>query len=129
MSTFGKKSLIWWDYDDHSKGNAIRYLHTPLDLQLKILEKWYPIGLRFTKDKGWGSLYQDSTIYKIIGYQQFQTFWGINAQIIEGRDYRPLNQQSGDFINPVTILVEEDSVKIIKREYKLERILRKWENR
>ena len=127
MSTFGKKALVWWDYDDHSKGNAIRYLHTPLDLQLKILEKWYPLGLRFKKDKGWGPLHQDNTIYEIIGYQQFQTFWGINAKIIEGRS--SVYFKSYDFINPVTILVEEDSVKTIRREYKLERILRTWESR
>ena len=127
MSTFGKKALVWWDYEDHSKINAIRYLHTPLDLQLKILEKWYPIGLRFRRDKGWGPLHKDSTIYEIIGYQQFQTFWGINSRIIEGRDYS-LRTPQGIFINPVTILVEEDSVRTIKREYKLERILRKWEN-
>ena len=127
MSTFGKKALVWWDYEDHSKINAVRYLHTPLDLQLKILEKWYPIGLRFRRDKGWGPLHKDSTIYEIIGYQQFQTFWGINSRIIEGRDYS-LRTPQGIFINPVTILVEEDSVRTIKREYKLERILRKWEN-
>ena len=127
MSTFGRKALVWWDYDDHSKGNAIRYLHTPLDLQLKILEKWYPLGLRFKKDKGWGPLHQDNTIYEIIGYQQFQTFWGINAKIIEGRS--SVYFKSDDFINPVTILVEEDSVKTIRREYKLERILRTWESR
>ena len=127
MSTFGKKALVWWDYEDHSKINAVRYLHTPLDLQLKILEKWYPIGLRFRRDKGWGPLHKDSTIYEIIGYQQFQTFWGINSRLIEGRDYS-LRTSQGSFINPVTILVEEDSVRTIKREYKLERILRKWEN-
>ena len=127
MSTFGKKALVWWDYEDHSKINAVRYLHTPLDLQLKILEKWYPIGLRFRRDKGWGPLNKDSTIYEIIGYQQFQTFWGINSRLIEGRDYS-LRTSQGSFINPVTILVEEDSVRTIKREYKLERILRKWEN-
>lgn len=127
MSTFGKKALVWWDYEDHSKINAVRYLHTPLDLQLKIIEKWYPIGLRFRRDKGWGPLHKDSTIYEIIGYQQFQTFWGINSRIIEGRDYS-LRTPQGIFINPVTILVEEDSVRTIKREYKLERILRKWEN-
>ena len=123
MSTFGKKALVWWDYEDHSKINAVRYLHTPLDLQLKIIEKWYPIGLRFRRDKGWGPLH----IYEIIGYQQFQTFWGINSRLIEGRDYS-LRTSQGSFINPVTILVEEDSVRTIKREYKLERILRKWEN-
>lgn len=120
MSTFGTQALVWWDYEDHSKINAIRYLHTPLDLQLKILEKWYPIGIRFRKESSWGS---KPPIHEIIGYQQFQTFWGINAKLIEGRDYR-----KGDFINPVTILIEEESSKTLKREYKLERILRKWEN-
>jgi hypothetical protein len=46
MSTFGKKSLIWWDYDDDSRQNAIRFNHTDSEMQLKILKKWYPIGNR-----------------------------------------------------------------------------------
>ena len=44
MSTFGRKALIWWDYENRSKQNSIRFNHTPMDIQLSILEKWYPIG-------------------------------------------------------------------------------------
>ena len=43
MSTFGKKALSNWDYT-HTKENTMRFNKTPLELQLKILEKWYPIG-------------------------------------------------------------------------------------
>jgi hypothetical protein len=38
MSTFGKKALIKWDYDLDIR----RYNNTPKEMQLKILEKWYP---------------------------------------------------------------------------------------
>lgn len=67
MSTFGKKSLGWWNYEDHSKLNVVRYNHTPIELQLSILEKWYPIGLLFRKS------YTSARIYKIIGYKQISS--------------------------------------------------------
>jgi hypothetical protein len=44
MSTFGKKSLLKWDYDSV---DYLRWNKTPKDLQLEILKKWYPIGEYF----------------------------------------------------------------------------------
>jgi hypothetical protein len=41
MSTYGKKALIDWDYLDV---DVSRFLRSPKNLQLDILEKWYPIG-------------------------------------------------------------------------------------
>ena len=62
MSTFGKYSLIWWDYtNSHQRDNIIRYNHTTHLLQLKILQKWYPKNMIVTVD---------SKPHKIIGYKQ-----------------------------------------------------------
>ncbi len=44
MSTFGKKSLLKWDYDSV---DYLRWNKTHKDLQLEILKKWYPIGEYF----------------------------------------------------------------------------------
>ena len=43
MSTFGKKALVFWDYDSNETN---RFSKTPIEIQLQILEKWYPIGWR-----------------------------------------------------------------------------------
>jgi hypothetical protein len=44
MSTFGKKSLLKWDYDSV---DYLRWNKTPKNIQLEILKKWYPIGEYF----------------------------------------------------------------------------------
>ena len=41
MSTYGKKALIDWDY---SEVDVNRFLKSPKNIQLKILQRWYPIG-------------------------------------------------------------------------------------
>ena len=46
MSTFGNKALIWWDYYKRDRPELLRFNSTPKDLQLKILEKWYPINMK-----------------------------------------------------------------------------------
>jgi hypothetical protein len=41
MSTYGKKALIDWNY---SEVDVSRFLKSPKNLQLEILQKWYPLG-------------------------------------------------------------------------------------
>jgi len=123
MSTFGKKSLVWWDYDNHSKENATRFNHTPEEIQLKILEKWYPIGMIFKKDDGFGK--RIDIIYKIEGYVKMYQGWTIAFEPVEPNKYL---YSSNKNINPVFIMPEKDCLIPLKREYKLEKILRKWEN-
>ena len=59
MSTFGNKALIWWNYHTRDRAALLRFNTTPKDLQLKILEKWYPIDMMV-------GLGDDKYKYKII---------------------------------------------------------------
>jgi len=111
MSTFGKKSLGWWNYEDHSKLNVVRYNHTPIELQLSILEKWYPIGLLFRKS------YTSARIYKIIGYKQISNIWLIEYDL-SGVIFDSL-------VNPVLIIPLSEHIITIKRNNKLEKLFRK----
>jgi len=40
-----KEALTWWNYHDSDRAAVLRFNLTPKELQLKILEKWYPIGM------------------------------------------------------------------------------------
>jgi hypothetical protein len=44
MSTFGKRAIKKWDYNG-DKFQANRFNKSPKEIQLAILEKWYPIGM------------------------------------------------------------------------------------
>lgn len=116
MSTFGKKSLIWWDYNDHSKENAIRFNHSSDEIQLKILEKWYPIGMRFKRSDGY-----NKSIYVIKNYIKVYWGWSIEFDTVEVSKYL---YQDNKNINPVNIIPEPDCLIPLKREYKLERLFR-----
>lgn len=117
MSTFGKKSLVWWDYDNHSKENATRFNHTPEEIQLNILEKWYPIGMRFKKDES----FRSDTIYKIKGYIKMYNGWTVDFESVVPSKYFYTSSKN---INPVFIIPERDCIIPLKREYKLERLFR-----
>lgn len=45
MSTFGKKALTWWDYHNKERETIRRFVSSTHEFQLKIIEKWYPIGM------------------------------------------------------------------------------------
>jgi hypothetical protein len=68
MSTFGKKALNSWNYK-YSKENSLRFNHTPMDLQLEILKKWYPIGMECVKFNLYFKNY-DHFKYQIVGYEE-----------------------------------------------------------
>ena len=115
MSTFGKKALVFWDYDsDEWK----RFSKTPVDIQLQILEKWYPIGYMC---KFFAPTYPSDRVYQIKDYLLhvggFYTVL-IEQKIKEG--YSPIMLKSG--YNPLKLDVIDKQ--ILRREYKLERILK-----
>lgn len=120
MSTFGKKALVWWDYENHTKENATRFNHTSLDIQKAILEKWYPIGTRFTKQGFFGT---DHNTYKITDHILTLIGYQIKYDIVE---YKRATYKMGEVpLNPVSIMVIESDKMGLKRDYKIERIL-KW---
>jgi len=73
MSTYGKKALIYWNYEEKKAGEELqRFDRTPHDLQEEILKKWYPIGMEFEKTsafqrlKGGNEYYGRYTIVKYV---------------------------------------------------------------
>jgi hypothetical protein len=111
MSTFGRKSLVWWDYENRSKENAIRFNHSPMDIQLSILEKWYPIG---TKCNYMFSIHSNITIYPsvISRYEKCSSY------------YRIVVSQRGieSSASPFKLKISPDDIKRIKRESKLSKL-------
>ena len=66
MSTLGKKAITNWEYQ-YSEEKFQRFNRTPIEFQLEILEKWYPIGMPCFKYDKFFKKYDD-TLYEIIGY-------------------------------------------------------------
>lgn len=106
MSTFGKKALIWWDYYVNNKDSSIRYARTPKEMQLKILNKWYPIGMKCLLNWRYGD-------GEIVDYTETIGFWALVMKI-DGENHMS---------NPLVINPTPESKKEIKREIKLKRIL------
>lgn len=112
MSTFGKKALIWWDYENHSKECALRYNHTPPEIQLQILHKWYPIGMKFKNINNWGIMKGYNTV---INYEQ-------NNAGIYLIKYKSDIHNETYLQNPVLTHPEENFLKALKRQYKIEKL-------
>jgi hypothetical protein len=118
MSYFGKKALVWWDYENHTKENVTRFNHSNLEIQHQILEKWYPKGMLFKREN-------DSTTYRINEYVKGLVGWLI--------EYKPVDEfekvkfsisQSSNVIHPLIIFPLNESILPIKRSSKLNRLLK-----
>ena len=114
MSTFGKKSLVWWDYQNsHSRDNVIRYNHTPIKHQLEILNKWYPIGMQVKVDK---------YLYKIVDYVQtnMASVWYLKLEVID-----PPHRFVSDELtkHPLQIKPLDSEITQLRRDIKLNRLL------
>lgn len=109
MSTFGKKALVFWNYDSNEQD---RFNKTPVEIQLKILEKWYPIGWRC---KFFASTYNIE--YEIKDY--ILHVGGFYTILLEQR-ITITTLKSG--YNPLKLDIIDKQ--ILQREYKLERILK-----
>ncbi len=118
MSTFGKKSLIWWNYEDHSRESALRFNHTPTNIQLSILEKWYPIGSKCYIYRSWSG--NKKFTYEIIGYDKRNTY--CDNHIIKIQTFDTFDKKI-ETINPVRLVISPDDIIKIKRESKLNRII------
>ena len=118
MSTFGKKAINWWVYDNHSRENMIRWNHTPKDVQLKILERWFPIGIRVRRYSNYNSRYM-KTEYKVIGHIESLSGWKLQVDTTKRLHATDLP----DIIPVMVKPIDEDYYKI-KREVKLDKIFK-----
>lgn len=118
MSTFGKKAINWWTYDNHEKTDVTRWLHTPRDVQLKILKKWFPIGMKVIKYSRYWNRYE-KTMYEVIGYSERRGYLALKVD----SDNKLASTDSPDIIPVMAKPIDEDYYKI-KREIKLNKIFR-----
>jgi len=114
MSTFGKKSLVWWDYKNHARDNVRRFTFTPKDFQLKILQKWYPIGMTMYEHT-----YSKTNYYKIVDYVETLGCYNLKLERLE---FTKFDSQYKN-INPLMIEPIESDMVQIKRDYKIKRLL------
>ncbi len=119
MSTFGKKALVWWDYEDHK--DLGRFNNTPKDIQLSILEKWYPIGFRcHVRTNSYGKWGVTSSVYIVNSY--VATLGGYRVVIrLEQSD--PVIKFPDENRHPMMIYPTNEYRQMIKRNSKLNRIL------
>jgi len=111
MSTFGKKSLVWWDYKNHARDNVRRFTFTPKDFQLKILQKWYPIGMTMYEHT-----YSKTNYYKIVDYVETQGCYNLKLERLEFTKFDSLNTKekqelSYSFVQIGTIIVPKEKIK------------------
>jgi hypothetical protein len=112
MSTFGKKALNNWNYK-YSKETALRFNHTPMDLQLEILKKWYPIGMR-----GKSILDGKTTggnLIEITGYIEYIYGWKLDVDYVDS-NYRK-------DVHTIKFIPEEGDRLRILRELRLNNLL------
>lgn len=114
MSYFGKKSLIWWDYYDHSKSQFIKFNNSDKKVQLAILEKWYPIGAPFKLLNGAAIKHNKNFFIEDYKLNQNGTY-----NIIYIDNFKNFKEK-----NPILIEMDENFIKSIKRQYKIEKILK-----
>ena len=114
MSTFGKKFLNYWPYRfDNPETEIRRWNQTDKNLQLEVLKKWYPIGMR-----GKAILAGKTTggnLYEITGY--IEHMWGWKLDI----DYVDSNFRKD--VHPIKFIPEDQDRVIILRELRLEKLL------
>lgn len=112
MSTFGKKSLAWWNYHDHSRDNVRRYILSDKDMQLEILKKWYPIGFKVQE-------HAFSRVLTVVGYIENMAYWNLK---LESDDNFLFNQTH--IKHPLSVTPVRASELELKRQIKLEKILK-----
>ena len=115
MSYFGKKALVWWDYNEHSKEKASRYANSNPEMQLEILNKWYPKGMKFRKMR-------DDRVYEITNYIQIQKIWFIEYNVVAEITHEKF--QYSQYMNPVIIIPLEEFSNPLKRNNKIDRLLK-----
>lgn len=121
MSTFGKKSINNWEYQ-YSEEKFQRFNRTPIEIQLEILERWYPIGMPCFKYDKFFKKYGD-TLYEVIGYNTIGL--GTIAQL-ELRKHLVIGEKvfkENVTIHPMVFKPSDEWIKQMDRDKKLNDLL------
>ena len=117
MSTFGKKAIKYWDYQ-WTEDNAMRFNKTPIETQLEILEKWYPIGMTCVKYDRFFKKYDD-TKYEIVGYDKIGVGTIYQLKLIKFLDIFGKVYHESVTIHPTHFKPTDEYIKMMNRESKL----------
>ena len=96
MSQFGKKAISYWNW---TESDLSRWNRTPKDIQLGLLEKWYPIGMKGVENFFLNfsniniHLSTEPTILEITGYIEYQ--WGWQLRVSYKSNFKPVGSFSG----------------------------------
>ena len=86
MSTYGKKALIYWNYEEKSSQEEMyRFNNTAHNIQEEILKKWYPIGFTCemtSRAKEDTKYYGSFTLTKYVKYG-----YGWRVEVIDKNGY------------------------------------------
>jgi hypothetical protein len=121
MSTFGKSALKKWDYQfekNELRSQLQRFNNSPMDIQLAILEKWYPIGMICLRKDHTG-FWQEG--YTITGYSEHMTYYSVETR----RNWNIANiksVQDGTF-PPLVLRPDDNWLKMVNRDNAIEKIL------
>ena len=121
MSTFGKKAITNWEYQ-YSEEKFQRFNRTSIEIQLEILERWYPIGMPCFKYDKFFKKYGD-TLYEVIGYNTIGL--GTIAQL-ELRKHLVIGEKvfkENVTIHPMVFKPSDEWIKQMDRDKKLNDLL------
>ena len=117
MSTFGKKAIKYWDYQ-YTEDKAMTFNKTPIETQLEILEKWFPIGMTCVKYDRFFKKYDD-TKYEIVGYDKIGGGTIHQLKLIKILDIFGKVYHERVTIHPVFFKPTDEYLKMMNRENKL----------
>jgi hypothetical protein len=84
MSTYGKKAMVYWEYEEkNTQEELYRFNHTTHNIQEEIIKRWYPIGLtcqQYSKNKK--EYYGSFTITKCV-----KMAYGWRIEVIDKNGY------------------------------------------
>ena len=117
MSTFGKKAIKYWDYQ-YTEDKAMTFNKTPIETQLEILEKWFPIGMTCVKYDRFFKKYDD-TKYEIVGYDKIGGGTIHQLKLIKILNIHDKEYHERVTIHPVFFKPTDEYLKMMNRENKL----------
>ena len=117
MSTFGKKAIKYWDYQ-YTEDKAMTFNKTPIETQLEILEKWFPIGMPCVKYDRFFKKYDDKK-YEIVGYDKIGGGTIHQLKLIKILNIHDKEYHERVTIHPVFFKPTDEYLKMMNRENKL----------
>lgn len=121
MSTFGKKAITNWEYQ-YSEEKFQRFNRTPIEIQLEILERWYPIGMPCFKYDKFFKKY-DNTLYEVIGYNSIGLGTISQLELVKHLVIGEKVFKENVTIHPMVFKPSDEWIKQMNRDKKLNDLL------